>query len=44
MQALLDGIEFGLLDAGTRAADALDGSVFVTPPSKPPPPLSAPNA
>jgi 2-isopropylmalate synthase len=41
MQALVDGIEFGLLDAGTRTADALDGSVFVTPPSRPPPPMMA---
>jgi 2-isopropylmalate synthase len=44
MQALVDGIEFGLLNAGTKAADARDGSVFVTPPSHPPPPISAPTA
>jgi 2-isopropylmalate synthase len=44
MQALVDGIEFGLLDAGTRTRDALDGSVFVTPPSKPPPPIAPPIA
>jgi 2-isopropylmalate synthase len=37
MQALVDSLEFGLLDAGTRSCDALEASAMVTPPSRPPP-------
>lgn len=43
LQALVDSIEFGLLDSGVRHEDALDGSVHVTPTStasvKPPGPM-----
>lgn len=33
LQALVDSIEFGLLDSGVKREDALDGSVHVTPTS-----------
>jgi 2-isopropylmalate synthase len=35
LQALLDSIEYGLLDSGVRHEDALDGSVHVTPSATP---------
>lgn len=43
LQALVDSIEFGLLDSGIKREDALDGSVHVTPTSSslPKPPGSS---
>jgi 2-isopropylmalate synthase len=35
LQALVDSIEYGLLDSGVRHEDALDGSAHVTPNSSP---------
>ena len=43
LQALLDSIEFGLLDSGFRHEDALDGSAHVTPSASAPPKLGEPN-
>jgi 2-isopropylmalate synthase len=36
LQALVDSIEYGLLESGVRHEDALDASVHVTPVSVPP--------
>jgi 2-isopropylmalate synthase len=36
LQALVDSIEYGLLESGVRHEDAGDASVHVTPPSVPP--------
>jgi 2-isopropylmalate synthase len=43
LQALVDSIEYGLLDSGVKHGDALDGSVHVTPGSSAIPKSMGPN-